>query len=266
VPAASPPDAHPPGARKRGAGTEAQPRGTREQGVVRAAVAHGNSARRSRVASASRAPICSILWRGGVGTDRFSLCPQPAPSIRNGGYLQFRRCEMQQHRCIAAETAHRFRRDQDLVILRGAEIPNGRAVKDHPLRAKRPRSAASPAGENQGMIDTESLDRLEQAPGDLRVGQVQGNARIEIVRIERGALPIREGAIALDGSTEAGKEVRGQRSANADRDWSAIVSQDQYIVGPARPRPNDQLTPLFRRMPAPASPPALPAPAATAPA
>ena len=88
------------------------------------------------------------------------------------GYLQFRRCEMGQHRRIAAETAHRCRRDQDLVIVRRAETPNGRAVKDHPLGAERPRSAASPAGEDQGMIDTESLDRLEQAPGHLMVGQV----------------------------------------------------------------------------------------------
>lgn len=97
------------------------------------------------------------------------------------GYLQFRRCEMRQHRRIATETAHRFRRDQDLVIVRGAETSNGRAVKDHPLRAERPRSAASPTDEDKGMIDTESLDRLEPAPSNLMVGQVQRNARIEIV-------------------------------------------------------------------------------------
>ena len=64
------------------------------------------------------------------------------------GYLEFRRCEMRQHRRIAAESAHRFRRDQDLVIVRGAETPNGRAVKDHPLRAERTGSAAGPASEN----------------------------------------------------------------------------------------------------------------------
>jgi hypothetical protein len=137
-------------------------------------------------------------------------------------YLQVRRCEMRQQRRIAAETAHRFRRDQDLAIVRGAESPNGRAIEDHPLRAERPRSAASPAGENKGMIDTESLDRLEPAPGSLMVGQVQRNARIEIVRVERGALPIREGTVALDGCTKAGKEVRRQRSADADRDRSVI--------------------------------------------
>ena len=54
------------------------------------------------------------------------------------------------------------------------------------------------------------------------VGQVQRNPRIEIVRIERGALPIRGGALALNGCTKAGKVVRGQRSADADRDRSAI--------------------------------------------
>src|SRR3546814_14430085 len=81
------------------------------------------------------------------------------------------------------------------------------------------------------MIDTESLDRFEPAPGNLMVGQVQGNARIEIVRVERGALPIREGAVALDGSTEAGNEVRGQRSANADRDRSAIGHESPRSSG-----------------------------------
>ena len=91
---------------------------------------------------------------------------------------------MREHRRVAAETAHRFRPDQDLVIVRGAETPNGRAVKDHPLRAERTRSAARPAGEDKGMIDTESLDRLERTPSDLMVGQVQGNARIERLRYE----------------------------------------------------------------------------------
>jgi hypothetical protein len=78
---------------------------------------------------------------------------------------------MRQHRRVAAETAHRFRRDQDFVIVRGAETPNGRAVKNHPLRAERPGSAASPAREYKGMIDTESLDRLEPAQGNIMDGQ-----------------------------------------------------------------------------------------------
>ena len=138
--------------------------------MVRAAVAHGNSARRSRVASASRAPICGILWRGGVDTDRFRFALSFCRRFGTG-YLQFRRCEMRQHRRVAAETAHRFRRDQDFVIVRGAETPNGRAVKNHPLRAERPGSAASPAREYKGMIDTESLDRLEPAQGNIMDGQ-----------------------------------------------------------------------------------------------
>ncbi len=120
---------------------------------------------------------------------------------------------MGQYRRVAAEAAHRFGRHHDLVIVGGSETPNGRAIEDHAFGAERSRGAASPTGEDKAMIDTEDLDRLEPAPGDLMISQIERSALVKVVGYKRGAIPVGESAVALDCRVKSWKKGRGQRSA-----------------------------------------------------